>query len=181
MILPCMLYNVGELSETRSVQGMKTIGTMIIAVAAHVAPVTCAAAEYALPRLPDGVLPNTEVATNFPLHVRADRLRGFSLTLDAGSCASNEVLVAVGCDSDGNGDLSFDEAAFVFGCDCGARYFVDYVAGTADDSVGETLAFDYRSFDPAWNMAKVVKRGSGSVGETVVETVVSRHFYMTLR
>ena len=79
----------------------------------------------------DGIMPNTEVTTNLPLHVKAERVREFGLTLDAGNCVSNEVLVAIGCDADGNGDLSFEETAFVFGCDCGERYLVDYVSGTA--------------------------------------------------
>ena len=160
---------------------MKTLGHVLFAAVAYVAPVACAAAEYALPQLPDGVLPNTEVVTNFPLHVDADRLREFSLTLDAGSCASNEVLVAVGCDADGNGDLSFDETAFVFGCDCGERYLADYVSGTVSEVDGETFAIGYRSFDPAWNLAKVVKRGTGTVGESIVETILNMRFYITFR
>lgn len=160
---------------------MKTLGIVLFAAVAYVAPMACAAADYALPQLPDGVLPNTEVATNFPLHVNADRLREFSLTLDVGSCTSNEVLVAVGCDADGNGDLSFDETAFVFGYDCGERYLADYVAGTVCEVDGETLAIDYQSFDAVWDMAKVVKRGTGTVGESIVETVLNRRFYITIR
>ena len=153
----------------------------LFAAAVCLAPAACAAAEYLLPQLPDGVLPNTEVSTNFPLHVRAERLREFALTLNAVNCASNEVLVAIGCDADGNGDLSFDETAFVFGCDCGVRYFVDYVSGTIVDCVGETVVVGWRSFNPEWNMAKVVKRGEGTVGETVVESVLNKRFDMIIR
>jgi len=155
--------------------------TMLLAAAAYLAPTVCSAAEYVLPQLPDGVLPNTEVSTNLPLHVRAERLREFCLTLNAVNCASNEVLVAVGCDADDDGDLSFDETAFVFGCDCGESYFVDYVSGTVADDVGETVVVGWRSFDPGWNMAKVVKRGEGAVGETVVEEVLNKRFGMTIR
>ena len=149
--------------------------------AAHLALMVCTAAEYTLPQLPDGIMPNTEVTTNLPLHVKAERVREFGLTLDAGNCISNEVLVAIGCDADGNGDLSFEETAFVFGCDCGERYLVDYVSGTVDDTVGETVVVGWRSFDPAWNMAKVVKRGEGTVGETIVETVLNKRFDITIR
>ena len=108
-------------------------------------------------------------------------VREFGLTLNAGNCVSNEVLVAVGCDADGDGDLSFDETAFVFGCDCGERYLVDYVSGTVDDTVGETVVVGWRSLDPAWNMAKVVKRGAGTVGEMIVETVLNKRFDITIR
>ena len=159
----------------------KTLGTMLFVAIAHLAPMVCAAAEYTLPQLPDGIMPNTEVTTNLPLHVKAERVREFGLTLNAGNCVSNEVLVAVGCDADGDGDLSFDETAFVFGYDCGARYFVDYISGTVDDTVGETVVVGWRSFDPAWNMAKVVKRGAGTVGESIVETVLNKRFDITIR
>ena len=155
--------------------------TTLFAAAAYLAATLCAAAEYSMPQLPDGVMPNTEVSTNLPLHVSAERLREFALTLNASNCASNEVLVAIGCDADGNGELSFEETAFVFGCDCGERYLVDYVSGTVDDTVGETVVVGWRSFDPAWNMAKVVKRGAGTVGETIVETVLNKRFDITIR
>ena len=159
----------------------KMLLTTLFAAAAHLAPVVCTAEQYTLPQLPDGIMPNTEVTTNLPLHVKAERVREFGLTLDAGNCISNEVLVAIGCDADGNGDLSFEETAFVFGCDCGERYLVDYVSGTVDDTVGETVVVGWRSFDPAWNMAKVVKRGMGTVGEAVVETVLNKRFDITIR
>ena len=159
----------------------KMLLTTLFAAAAHLAPVVCTAEQYTLPQLPDGVMPNTVVTTNLLLHVKAERVREFGLTLNAGNCVSNEVLVAVGCDADGDGDLSFDETAFVFGYDCGARYFVDYISGTVDDTVGETVVVGWRSFDPAWNMAKVVKRGMGTVGEAVVETVLNKRFDITIR
>lgn len=78
----------------------------------------CSVFGHEMPQLPDGTLPNTEVVTNVPLHVDAARLRSFGLGLQAECCVSNEVLVAVGSDADGDGDLSFGEAAFVFGLDC---------------------------------------------------------------
>jgi len=159
----------------------KMLLTTLFAAVAHLAPMACEAVEYMLPQLPDGIMPNTEVSTNLPLHVKAERVREFGLTLNAGNCVSNEVLVAVGSDADGDGDLSFDETAFVFGYDCGARYFVDYISGTVDDTVSETVVVGWRSFDPAWNMAKVVKRGAGTVGEAVVETVLNKRFDITIR
>ena len=35
--------------------------TTLFAVIAHLAPMACAATEYTLPQLPDGIMPNTEV------------------------------------------------------------------------------------------------------------------------
>ena len=47
-------------------------------------------------------------------------------------CDRNAVpLVAIGADGDNDGDLSVDEAAIVFGCDCGEWYRTDLCTGTA--------------------------------------------------
>ena len=50
----------------------KMLLTTLFGAAAHLAPTVCAAAEYLLPQLPDGVMPNTEVSSNLPLHVKAE-------------------------------------------------------------------------------------------------------------
>ncbi len=147
-----------------------TLATMAVALAAGAAKVST------YPQLPDGEPPFAEVATNVTLQVQRDRLEVFSITLQASSCASNEVLVTVGHDADGNGDLSFDEASFVFGMDCGARYFADYINGTVDDSVGETIHIPNEEFNPDWNLVKIVKRGVGQVGEVVTKRVENKKF-----
>ena len=153
----------------------------IAALACGLALWTCAAAEREWPQLPEGTLPDTEVSTNVALQVDVARLQSFQLRLQAESCASNEVVVAVGCDANGDGDLSFDEAAFAFGCDCGVRYFANYATGAALEGVGDTLVVGRRFFDPTWNLAKVVKRGGGAVGEVVTETVENQRFVLIFR
>ena len=100
---------------------MKKILLTTLFAAAHLALMVCTAAEYPLPQLPDGVMPNTEVSTNLPPHVKADRLREFALTLNAASCASNEVLVAIGCDVDGNGEI-----VMAMGDDLCSAHYVKY-------------------------------------------------------
>ena len=95
------------------------------------------------------------------------RLDEFALRIEAANCVSNEVMVAIGHDVDEDGDLSFDETAFVFGIDCGSRYLADYAAGRVLDDVDETLRISHRDFDPSWNLAKVVKRGEGEVDAVV--------------
>ena len=99
----------------------KILLTTLFAAAAHLAPMACAATEYTLPQLPDGIMPNTEVTTNLPLHVKAERVREFGLTLDAGNCVSNEVLVAIGCDADGNGEI-----VMAMGDDLCSAHYVKY-------------------------------------------------------
>lgn len=155
--------------------------TTSIAVLAASLVSSALAAEYNWPQLPEGALPDTEVSTNVALHVNADRLESFSLRLLADSCDDMEVLVAVGHDADGDGDLSFDEAAFAFGCDCGQRYLADYLAGEVYDGVSNAVCIARSDFDPSWNLAKVVRRGEGTAGEIVTETVENQHFSIRVR
>ena len=100
---------------------------------------------YEWPQLPDAALPDTEVVTNVALRVNVERLDVFSLKLEIdGTGAASEVLVAVGHDADENGDLSFEETAFVFGCDCGERYLVNHQTGRVFTGLGDTVAvIDY--------------------------------------
>ena len=133
-----------------------------------------AGARVVVPSLPEAERPDAEVCTNIALNVNAARLQTLTFSVPFDACETNEVLVAIGADGDNDGDLSFDEAAIVFGCDCGAWYRTDLRKGTAstegsDPSVEATNAvvIGKREFDPAWNLVKVVRRGLGEIGETV--------------
>lgn len=142
----------------------------------------CAAKTIVLPQLPDGALPDTEVTTNILLRVNAERLDVFSLKLEIeGTVAASEVLVAVGHDADQDGDLSFEETAFVFGSDCGERYLVNHQTGRVFTGMGDTVALNHRYFDPSWNLARIVKRGEGAVGETITEMVENKRFSIRIR
>ena len=151
------------------------------AAAALLAADLCAAKVYEYPSLPAGALPDTEVATNIPLRVNVQRLHQFSLRLEPCDGPTDEVLVAVGHDADEDGDLSLDETAFVFGCECGQRYLVNYGTGSVSYGTDDTLAINHRYFDPSWNLAKVVKRGAGATGESVTMTVESKFFTIRIR
>ncbi|MBR3922056.1 MAG: hypothetical protein IKJ45_03010 [Kiritimatiellae bacterium] len=142
----------------------------------------CAAKTITLPQLPDGTLPDTEVTTNIPLRVNAERLDVFSLKLQIeGTGAASEVLVAVGHDADQDGELSFEETAFVFGNDCGERYLVNHQMGRVFTGMVDTVAINHRDFDPTWNLAKIVKRGEGAVGETITEVIENKRFSIRIR
>ncbi len=156
---------------------MKTllIGTILTAQMAF------CATQRTWPQLPDGMLPDSEISTNVALNVDTARLRVFSIKLEATSCASNEVVVAIGCDADSDGDLSLDEAALAVGCECGERYLVDYASGNVVTNIPDTVCISWRNFNPAWNLAKVVKRGTGSVGEVITETIENKQFSIRLR
>ena len=151
-------------------------------VVANLVVCACAAAEYEVPQLPSAVLPDTEVSTNVSLLAYCPGTdQVFSLRLQAGNCSSNEVLVAVGHDADGDGDLAFDETDFVLGCDCGERYFVDYAAQRVLGNVGDSILIRRRDYNPAWNLAKIVKRGEGDVGEVVTVSVNTRAFSLIFK
>ena len=156
----------------------KTISALIATLTASVA---CAANSFTWPQLPEGVLPDTEVLTNVVLHVNSEKLERFTLSIETTCCTSNEVLVAIGCDSDGNGDLAFEEAAFAFGSDCGERYLVDYRTQTIVNNSGSAITIDKKNFNPNWNLAKIIKRGLGEVGEEITETVENVQLTITIR
>ena len=130
------------------------------------------ATSAALPRvfevstLPQGDRADTEVATNVALNVDAARLERLTFSVAFESCGTNEVLVAVGADADGDGELSVDEADVVFGCDCGAWYRADMRTGETAAATNE-LVIGRLEFDPSWNLFRVVRRGLGEIGESV--------------
>ena len=141
----------------------------------HFATVLCmafAATAFASARVEVSALPSceyadTEVSTNVALNVSAARLERLTLSVAFETSETNEVLVALGADTDGNGDLSIDEADVVFGCDCGAWYCADLRTGETTQQTTNILVIGKREFDPAWNVFKVIRRGLGEIGESV--------------
>ena len=126
-----------------------------------------AAERIVVPSLPEPDAPDAEAVTNFPLTVNAERLERLTIAVSLDSCVTNEVLVALGADANNDGDLSMDESDLVFGCDCGAWYRADLRTGDVEECSTNTIVIGKREFDPAWNLAKVVRRGFGEIGESV--------------
>ena len=138
-----------------------------ILVVAFLALSAFAGARVVVPSLPEAVTPDAEVSTNIALNVDAARLQTLTLSVEFESCVTNEVLIALGADADSDGDLTIDEADIVFGCDCGAWYRADLRTGEVETATTNALVIGKREFDSAWNLAKVVRRGFGEIGETV--------------
>ena len=126
-----------------------------------------AGARVVVPSLPGVVTPDAEVCTNLAQNVDAARLQTLTLSVAFDSCETHEVLVAIGADGDNDGDLSVDEAAIVFGCDCGAWYRADIRTGAVETATTNAFVIGKSEFNPAWNLVKVVRRGFGEIGETV--------------
>ncbi len=84
------------------------------------------AALLLVPGLPKSVTVDTESATNVPFAFTGGNI--FHLQLDAVTTPSNSVVVAFGCDADGDGDLSPEESAILVGWS-GEAWMVRDVAG----------------------------------------------------
>ena len=138
-----------------------TVLCLGLALAVH------ASARVVVSALPEAVRPDAEVSTNIALNVNAARLQTLTFSVEFESCVTNEVLVALGADADGDGDLSVDEADIVFGCDCGAWYRANLRTGEIETATTNALVIGNRQFDPAWKRLKVVRRGFGEIGESV--------------
>ena len=69
--------------------------------------------------LPCAAFPDTEVSTNFSFAVDAVANRRLVFTLELQATPSNNVEVAIGCDTNCDGHLSLDESELTVGYDCG--------------------------------------------------------------
>ena len=124
---------------------------------------------------------DTEVSTNIALKVNASRLEQLMFSISFDSCDVNEVLVALGADTNADGDLSMDESDILFGCDCGAWYRADLRTGESVAQESNILVIGKREFDPSWDLFKVVRRGVGDIGESVSLSEERIRFYINIR
>ena len=121
-----------------------------------------------LPTLPCGELPNSEVVTNIALNVDYARLENLTFSLELNASASNSLSIAIGAAA---GDaLTFDEAEFEWGYDCGKWFRADTETGNVEEwaesgtgRVSRTLVIDRNDFKPQWNRLRIVKRGVGDI------------------
>ena len=139
-----------------------------------------------LPTLPSGALPNSEVVTNVTLNVDYARLESLTFSLELNASASNSLSIAVGT---ANGDsLSFEDADFEWGYDCGKWFRADTETGNVDEwtesgtgRVSRTLTIDRSDFKPQWNRLRIVKRGIGDVEVNASYSREYTKFFIRLR
>ena len=125
--------------------------------------------------LPPSYYADTEVSTNVAVAVDATAMRQFSVVLSLVVSPTNSVEVSVGRDSDGDGNLSPEEADYAFGCDCGSWFCRDTRANASEplppvrpSATGRqerTFLLNRRQAVGSWNLAKVTRRGLGPVRE----------------
>ena len=69
--------------------------------------------------LPPSEFADTEVSTNIAFAVERPAMTRIEFTVALDATPTNNVEVAIGTDANGDGNLAVEEAAYVFGWDCG--------------------------------------------------------------
>ena len=72
--------------------------------------------------LPQSAYADTEVSTNIACAVERPAMSRIEFTVALDATPTNNVEVAIGKDENGDGNLSVEESAYVFGYDCGTWF-----------------------------------------------------------
>ena len=125
--------------------------------------------------------PDAEAVTNVPVVVNVERLKTWTASISFEACVTNEVLIALGCDANADGDLAFEESALLLGCDCGSWYRADLRTGETFAASTNAMTIGKSVFSPLWNMAKFVRRGGGESVATFSLDVENTRFDIMIR
>ena len=130
--------------------------------------------------LPQSEYADTEASTNIAFAVERPAMTRIEFTVALDATPTNNVEVAIGTDANSDGNLAVEEAAYVFGYDCGAWFArsagleglgslecLGSLEGLGGGRVEKTFVLKRRQLDTAWNLVKVTRRGCGAVCELV--------------
>ena len=130
--------------------------------------------------LPQSEYADTEVSTNIVFVVERPVMTRIEFTVALDATPTNNVEVAIGTDANSDGNLAVEEAAYVFGYDCGTWFArsagleglgslecLGSLEGLGGGRVEKTFVLKRRQLDTAWNLVKVTRRGCGSACELV--------------
>ena len=134
--------------------------------------------------LPPSEFADTEVSTNIAFVVDRSMMTRIEFTVELDATPTNNVEVAIGTDGNGDGNLSVEEAAYVFGYDCGTWFErsqskseveveewnpnLHCTTTTPDYGLSShTFILKKRQLDTAWDTVKVTRRGCGAACELV--------------
>ena len=124
--------------------------------------------------LPQSEFADTEVSTNIAFAVERPAMTRIEFTVALDATPTNNVEVAIGTDANSDGNLAVEEAAYVFGYDCGAWFArsaglegLGSLEGLGGGRVEKTFVLKRRQLDTAWNLVKVTRRGCVSACELV--------------
>ena len=119
-------------------------------------------------QLPQSEYADTEVSTNIAFAVERPAMTPIEFTVALDATPTNNVEVAIGTDANSDGNLAVEEAAHVFGYDCGTWFARSAgLEGLGGGRVAKTFVLKRRQLDTAWNLVKVTRRGCGSTCELV--------------
>ena len=128
--------------------------------------------------LPQSEYADTEVSTNIAFAVERPAMTRIEFTVALDATPTNNVEVAIGTDANSDGNLAVEEAAYVFGYDCGAWFCRARDENKIESStvnlnlqpqprLSHIFILKHRQLDTAWNMVKVTRRGCVSACELV--------------
>ena len=124
--------------------------------------------------LPQSEFADTEVSTNIAFAVERPAMTRIEFTVSLDATPTNNVEVAIGTDANSDGNLAVEEAAYVFGYDCGTWFArsaglegLGSLEGLGGGRVEKTFVLKRRQLDTAWNLVKVTRRGCVSACELV--------------
>ena len=147
-----------------------------MAFALLISPFAAVAANVArLPQPGAAAFADTEASTNVALSVDVRMMRSVTFAVETDAAPTNSLEVAVGCDADADGDLALEETAFSFGYDCGSWFlkWPDVPPETWSEHrvtgcVERAFVVSRRGYDPEWNIARVIRRGTSAQGRVSV-------------
>lgn len=125
--------------------------------------------------------PDAEAVKNVPVVVNMERLKTWTASISFESSQTNEVLIALGCDANADGNLAFDETDLLFGCDCSNWYSADLRTGETYAASTNALTIGRGAFSPLWNRAKFIRRGVGESGAAFSLDVENTRFDIMIR
>ena len=128
--------------------------------------------------LPPSEFADTEISTNIAFVVDRSMMTRIEFTVALDVTPTNDVEVAIGEDENGDGNLSVEESAYVFGFDCGTWFCRDRDKNKIENTtvdldlrprpiLSHTFILKKRKLDTAWDTVKVTRRGCGAVCELV--------------
>ncbi len=158
--------------------------TRLLLLGCLAATLASKAETYRPEQLPPSPWMDTEASTNFPCSFDPRAIKDYALAIDFAASHSNNVVVAIGADSDRDGVLGFDETALEVGWDCGTAFArsahgaVGPVVSGPDTNgiVNISLMVELRRgrsnpewlYDPSWNLVRVTTRGVDDPRERIL-------------
>ena len=160
--------------------------------------VASAISKFMPPRLPASLWADTEIETNLVFCAGDVRDSRWKVSIELDACASNNVDVTFGVDSNSDNKLGRNERELTIGYDCEEWFIKDWRSGTncwsqclggrkrldltiylkSDDRQasrmdGNVFSGDVPAtyFNPDWNFARVVARGVSPAREDVVSVL----------